>query len=116
MGFVRKNSTYPGIQYHGVSGSSHECQDAVVRLVQSRLQINRGRVLTCENEHALLLTVDVGDLIAIKSGFMSGYGGEGPRSFSYVLKLLDVMGVDIEEYHVSRQLLNRLEMSALTSA
>ena len=35
------------------------------------------------------VTVNVGDLIAIKSGFASGYMGEGSAGFSYVLALLE---------------------------
>jgi hypothetical protein len=70
------------IEYAGVPGASKECQDAVIRLIQFGDRITRARILTYEREHCLLLTVNVGDLVAVKSGFASGYGGEGPRSFS----------------------------------
>jgi hypothetical protein len=54
------------------------------------------------------------DPIAIKSGFSSGYGGEGPRTFSYVLQLLDSHGAEIEEYNVDASVIERLDNSALT--
>ncbi len=104
------------IEYAGVPGASKECQDAVIRLIQFGDRITRARILTYEREHCLLLTINVGDLVAVKSGFASGYGGEGPRRFSYVLQILDSHGAEIEEYDVSEDLLQRVERSALTRA
>ena len=104
------------LEYAGVPGASKECQDAVIRLIQFGDRITRARILTYQREHCLLLTVNVGDLVAVKSGFASGYGGEGPRRFSYVLQILDSHGAEIEEYDVSEELLQRVERSALTRA
>jgi len=63
-----------------------------------------------------LLTVNVGDLIAVKSGFGSGYRGEGSRGLSYVLKVLEAYGADIEEYQVTPEFMERLDYSALTKS
>jgi Protein of unknown function (Hypoth_ymh) len=103
-----------GIEYAGIAGASKDCQDAVEMLLQYGTHIQRARILTCENGHCILLTDDVGDPIAIKSGFASGYGGEGPRTFSYVLQLLDSHGAEIEEYEVEESTIRRLDNSALT--
>lgn len=107
-----------GIEYAGVAGSSLECQDAVVRLLQFGDRITQVRILTSpENTHCLLLTVGTGDLVAIKSGFASGYGGEGPRSFSYVLQILEAHGVeDMDEYKVDEDLIRRVDDSSLTQS
>lgn len=105
-----------GIEYHGVAGSSQDCQNAVMRLLQFGEAIASARILTCPCEHAFLLTSDLGDVKAIKSGFSSGYGGAGPTAFSYVLHLLEAHGVEIEEYIVDKAILERLDQSALTSA
>jgi hypothetical protein len=106
-----------GIEYAGLGGISHECQDAVLRLVQYGDQITRARILSCSGSHCLLLTVNVGDdLIAVKSGFGSGYGGTGPGTFSYVLNVLREHGVQIDEYDVPSDLIDRLDESALTVA
>ena len=102
-----------GIQYAGEAGASQECQDAVVRLLQYGDEITAARILTCGADHALLLTIGVGDLLAIKSGFASGYGGEGPRRFSYVLQLLQAFGVEIEEYEIAEAVISRLDSSSL---
>jgi Protein of unknown function (Hypoth_ymh) len=49
----------------------------------------------------------------VKSGFASGYGGEGPRR-SYVLQILDSHGAEIIEHDVPRSLLEKIDDSALT--
>ena len=85
-------------------------------LLQYGTNIQSARILTCENEHCILLTDDIGDPIAIKCGFSSGYGGEGPRTFSYVLQLLDSHGAEIEEYGVEEFTIVRLNNSALTQS
>jgi len=102
-----------GIQYAGVAGASKECQDAVVRLFQHGDRITNARILTCGKFHGLLLTIGVGDLIAVKSGFASGYKGEGPRRFSYTLQLLDAYGAEIDEYEVAESVIQRLDNSLL---
>lgn len=105
-----------GIEYVGLPGISQECQDGVLRLLQYGTQITHARILFSSNDHCLLLTVDVGDIVAVKSGFASGYRGEGPRSFSYVLEVLQAHRVDIEEYDVSPEMIERLDTSSLTEA
>jgi uncharacterized protein (TIGR02391 family) len=103
-----------GIEYVGIAGVSAACKDAVIRLLQYGTRVTLGRILSHSNHHCLLLTVESGDLVAVKSGFASGYSGEGPRTFSFVLELLDSHGADLEEYAVDEGLLDRLDLSALT--
>ena len=104
-----------GIQYIGLDGVSASCYDAVRRLVQCGERIESARILTCDQEHALLLSMEREGLIAVKSGFRSGYRGEGPSTFSAVLQLLRVVGVEIDEFKISAGLLKRLGASALTA-
>jgi hypothetical protein len=105
----------------GEAGSSQDCMEAVMKLVQFGDPITRARILTCPREesvtdHALLLTLGEYDLVAIKSGFASGYLGQGSHTFSYVLQLLDTHGVEIEEYNVDEAFVERLDHSVLTRA
>lgn len=109
-----KGEKLAGIQYAGLAGISKDCQDAVMRLLHYRDEITLARILSCSNEHCLLLTVNVGDLIAVKSGFGSGYRGEGSHAFSYVIELLDAHRVPIEEYEVGQDVIKRLDSSSLT--
>lgn len=112
-------SSPAGIEYVGLPGISKECQDAVLRMLQYGDRITKARILSspsdhCKN-HCLLLTVNVGDLVAVKSGFASGYGGEGPHTFSYVLQILESHGAEIEEYAVAPDVLERVDSSSLTA-
>jgi len=106
-------SELAGIEYHGITGASLPCEAAVVRLLQCGVSIPKVRILTSENFHALLLETDVGDVIAIKSGFASGYGGTGPNALSTALQLLVTHGADLEEFKVGKKVLERLDRSAL---
>jgi len=111
-----KKKQSAGIEYSGLAGMSASCRDAVMRLLQFGDRIERARILSCSKVHCLLLTVNPGSLIAVRSGFASGYGGEGPRTFSFVLRLLEAHGTEIEEYEVDQELIDRVDMSSLTTA
>lgn len=102
-----------GIQYAGEPGISAACQDAVVRLLQYGDRITAARILSCKGSHCLLLTINIGDIVAVKSGFGSGYLGEGSRTFSYILQLLDAHGSEIDEYEVTSAVMGRLDSSSL---
>jgi len=117
----KSNKTRPsdqpaGIEYVGIAGISKECQDAVLRFIQFGTRITEVRILSAKSRHCLLLTRDGGDQVAVKSGFATGYGGEGPRRFSYVLQILDSHGAEIIENDVPRSLLDKIDDSALTKS
>jgi hypothetical protein len=109
-----------GIEYHGIPGATQDCLEAVMRLIQFGDEITNVQILsspgTPVTDHCLILTVNVGDLIAIKSGFASGYAGEGSTGFSYVLALLKARGAEIKEYEVRSEVIERCDMAALTQA
>jgi hypothetical protein len=84
-----------------------------MKSLQYRDDIRLVRILTSNNRHCLLLTVGEDHYVAVKSGFGSGYGGEGARTFSYVLHLLDAHGIEIREYEVRQNVLDRLDKCAL---
>lgn len=102
------------IEYYGVAGSSLDCEAVVVRLVQTDAVPRSCRILTVDRDHALLLTTDIGDQIAVKSGFASGYGGTGPNAFSLVLQMLQMHGCEIDEIDIDEAVLSRLDHSSLT--
>lgn len=107
---------YPGIQYVGIPGATKECEDAVVGLLQYGGRVTLARILSHANHHCLLLTLQFGDAVAVKSGFGSGYSGTGAHGLSFILALLYAQGATIEELEVDEALLRRVDMSALTSA
>lgn len=104
-----------GIQYVGLPGISEACAEAIQRMLQYNDHIVSARVLTSDHDHCLLLVVDEYDKVAVKSGFASGYGGEGPRALARVLQLLLDHRVDIEEVEVERAVLDRLDASGLSA-
>lgn len=105
-----------GIEYAGQPGITKPCQDAVLRLLQFGDEIKKIRILSCNGEHGLLITISPDDLVAVKAGFGSGYKGEGSRRFSYIFSLLSAFNLDTktEEYEVKKDVMQRLENSALT--
>ena len=110
----RKYTSLAAIEYHGMPGATKECMEAVMRLIQFDDQITQAKILTWSSEHCLLLSVNGGDLVAVKSGFTSGYLGTGPKGFSYILELLRVHGAEIVEYDVRKDMIHRLDSSCLT--
>lgn len=100
----------------GLPGATRECVAAVMRLIHTCEDIEDAQILSHGNEHALILTINGGDPVVIKSGFSSGYGGEGPDGLSYVLQLLEFHGATIEEYAVTAEFLERLDSGVLTVA
>lgn len=112
-----KKRALAAIEYHGRAELTRSCVRAVERLLHDAA-ITRALVLTCRDgqggHHALLLHDADDGRIAIKSGFRSGYPGEGPKGLSRVLTLLDWHAVELDEVLVRADLLERLDDSALT--
>jgi hypothetical protein len=109
------------IQYVGLAGITEECKQAVMRLIQYGDRITLARILSSpadkygSRHHGLLLTIDDGEVIAVKAGFSSGYLGEGPRGLSFIIQLLKFHNIEIKEYDVSQDIIDRIELPSLTS-
>lgn len=107
-----------GIQYLGEDGITESCKQAVIQLIHFGENIEEVKILTAEgdhsNSHSLLLTVCYETQIIIKGGFASGYNGEGPRGYHYILNLLSKYTENIGEYIVPSQLFERINNSNLT--
>ncbi len=108
------------IQYHGSAGITESCLMAVSRIIHFGEIIKKASLLSYFDgncgAHSLLLEVDPYTSIAIKSGFSSGYRGEGPSGLSTVLKLLIRHNVEIDEYDINRDIYERLDASCLLSS
>jgi uncharacterized protein (TIGR02391 family) len=109
-----------GIEFHGSAGITESCLMAVSRIIHFGEVINKAHLLSCFDgscgAHSLLLTVNEHTTIAIKSGFSSGYSGEGPRGLSTVLKMLIRHNVEIEEYEISSEFHERLDASCILNS
>ncbi|MGP5536679.1 hypothetical protein ACTXMP_05575 [Psychrobacter glacincola] len=109
---------FAGIQYLGESGITQTCKNAVIQLIHADEKIQDVKILTFEETyskvHALLLTVEYDIQIIIKSGFASGYNGEGPKGYAYVLNFLKQYTDNINEYIIPKSIFERISSSSLT--
>lgn len=103
-----------GIQYWGVEGITQECLEAVERFLQYDDRITEVKILSDGERYCFLMTLGESDLVAIKSGFRFGYKGEGPRKFSRALALLEAHKIQMDEYAVGKDVIDRVNKSALT--
>ena len=104
------------IEYHGKSGITKPSLDAIIRLINFGDHIDTARLLTHFDEHCFLLEVNSYAQIAIKAGFSSGYGGEGPKGLAMALQLLERHGANIDEYKIDREIFARINSSCLLKA
>lgn len=106
------------IEYHGRSGITQPCVEAIARLIHFGHTINEAKLLSHKDAHGglhgFLLKIDDVDIVAIKAGFSSGYSGEGPRGLSTALHLLYEFGSEIHEYIVTREFIERMDASCLS--
>jgi uncharacterized protein (TIGR02391 family) len=101
------------IEYHGQSGITRDCLDAIIRLIHFGDRIRKVKLLTFDGRHCFLLYLDYENCIAIKCGFGSGYLGEGSRGLSTALQLLKRHGAEIEEHKVESHVIKSIDGSCL---
>lgn len=106
----------PDVQYHGSEATTESCLVALVRLVELGGAVESARLISCTGRHAFFLYIGDPSPACIKSGFTSGYSGEGPAGLALALRLLQRHGVEVEECEVSAALLKRLNGCRLTEA
>lgn len=105
-----------GIEYIGSGGITSHCLDALFRIVNFGDEIHKARLLSCSGEHGFIIEINHGKLVAVKSGFASGYGGEGPCGLSIALQLLKRHGAEIDEFEVDEDVLRRIDDACLLTA
>lgn len=111
-----------GIEYYGTAGITARCLRALTMAIQAGDKFEKAYLLSDFDSksgcgtHCFLLFTEFGDPIAIKSGFASGYGGEGPRGLSSALQILIRHNIEIEEYAVDKSLIERVDSACLTQA
>ena len=107
------------LEYLGESGTTGSCRQAVINLIHAGCKIEKVKILTLEGKHsrshALLLVTDFERQVLIKDGFSSGYSGEGPRGYAFVINLLSRYTENIDEYIIPEKLYERLIRSSLTT-
>jgi len=106
------------LQYLGSAGITMPCVKAISRLLQCGETIKVAWLLSSKSTHAFthafILHNQHSKLFIIRSGFRSGYNGEGPYGLAMALQILQRHKVEIEELDVSLELIEKLDKALLT--
>lgn len=103
-------------RYLGSNGCTSDCLDAIAQVIQSEItgrDLLKATLLTHQSEHAFMLTFETMPEMFVRSGFTSGYLGEGPRGLSRALGLLLSFKIEIEEVEIDERVMARLNGAAL---
>ena len=104
------------IEYHGTSSTTASCVNAITRIAYSGDHIDDVKLLSHDGKgkHAFLLTINEYQKVAIRTGFASGYSGEGPRGLATVLQILKIYTDNIEEHPVTEAILKKIDKCSLS--
>ena len=102
-------------QYHGSPRTTQSCLDALMRQITEPDHIDLAVLLTCGHDHAFYLATQDPTPVLIKSGFTSGYPGEGPAGLAIALHLLLRHRIEVEEVIITPAMMARLNNSKLTA-
>lgn len=106
------NKSSENIQYLGTA-YTHDCLYALGFILQSESQIEKALLLSCNEYHAYLITANRNTFI-IRSGFTSGYQGEGAQGLASSLQLLLKHNIEIEEIIISEKIMKKVNHSSLS--
>ena len=111
------------VQHMGRAGDSMACLLAVDTIVNSQNPPRKASVVTHvtdrrngQRQHLLLFwDWNALELAVVHSGFASGYGGEGPRTFSEALCMLSDRKIPTNEIYVDEPVFEAIEHRRLTT-
>lgn len=109
-----KTENYYRVDFLGEAGITESCLFNLHNLVQIQADLSYALLLTSEQSHAFIFKDSSENYYVIRSGFTSGYLGEGPKGLAKALYLLKRHQIETEEILVSTKLLNRLNSSSLS--
>lgn len=102
------------IQYLGTP-YTQDCLEAIGFILQTQTYIEKALLLSCNQAHAYLIKSHRNTYI-IRSGFSSGYFGEGPKGLASSLQLLLKHNIAVEEINISEKLMKKVNHSSLSDA
>ncbi|SDB92431.1 TIGR02391 family protein [Acinetobacter boissieri] len=109
-----KTENYYHIDYLAQAGVTETCLYSLCNLIQTNADLTDARLLTSEQSHAFIFKDQFDNYYIIRSGFSSGYPGEGPKGLAKALAILKKHQINIEEVPIPSKLLNKLNKSLLT--
>lgn len=107
----------PYFEYAGSPQTTQSCIDAFIQYLNSNDSITVMSILSCNHCHALMLTFGESNRLAfIRSGFTSGYPGEGPKGLAKVFRLAQFFNIQIREFNVNEDWLKKVNYGQVTQA
>lgn len=111
-----KTENYNHVQYIGESGITQTCLISLCNLIQAHSDLCYALVLTNDQSHAFIIKDESESYFVIRSGFSSGYPGEGPRGLATALSLLKKHNIETEEITITSKLMHKLNSSSLSDS
>ncbi|MCG9492560.1 TIGR02391 family protein [Acinetobacter pittii] len=111
-----KTENYYHVEYWGNQGITQTCLMSLCNLIQTHSDLTYALLLTNEQTHAFIIKDENESLYVIRSGFTSGYMGEGPRGLAIALTLLKRHEIETEEILVSSKILRKANNSTLNDS
>lgn len=109
-----KSERYYHTAYLGEVGATETCLYSLCNLIQTNADLSDALLLTNDQSHGFILKDQSDSYFIIRSGFTSGYSGEGPKGLAKALTVLIKHQIYTEEVLISTKLLNKLNNSSLT--
>ncbi|HEO1839404.1 TPA: TIGR02391 family protein [Acinetobacter baumannii] len=111
-----KTENYYHVEYWGNQGITQTCLMSLCNLIQTHSDLTYTLLLTNEQTHAFIIKDENESFYVIRSGFTSGYMGEGPRGLATALTLLKRHEIETEEILVSSKILRKANNSTLNDS
>lgn len=109
-----RNENFYHIEYLGEKGITQRCLVSLSNLIQTNPNLTYALLLTNNQRHSLIIKDIFESYFVIRSGFASGYSGEGAKGLAAALSLLEKHQIETEEILVSSKILNKLNHSSLS--
>lgn len=109
-----KNENFYHIEYLGEKGITQRCLVSLSNLIQTNPNLTYALLLTNNQNHALIIKDIFESYFVIRSGFASGYTGEGAKGLAAALSLLEKHQIETEEILVGSKIINKLNHSSLS--
>lgn len=111
-----KTENYYHVEYWGNQGITQTGLMSLCNLIQTHSDLTYALLLTNAQTHAFIIKDENESFYVIRSGFTSGYIGEGPRGLATALTLLKRHQIETEEILVSSKILRRANNSTLNDS
>lgn len=109
-----RTENYYHVEYIGTNGITQACLKSLCNLIQTNPYLSYALILTVDQSHAIIITDESASYYIIRSGFTSGYPGEGPKGLAKALTIFNKHEIETEEILITTKMMNRLNNSSLS--